>query len=66
MTVGGYEAKDSRYFDHQKFQLNSHRIAGSFHWQVKVNAIGFGGKSFTPKKPFALTDTGTTMTYMPE
>ena len=44
-----------------------HRISGSFHWQIKVHRMEFAGEEFafetTPT--LMLTDTGTTMTYLP-
>jgi len=42
----------------------SHRIAGSFHWQLKLNSIKVGGQSFLPQSSVMLTDTGTTISYL--
>ena len=41
----------------------SHRIAGSFHWQAKLNAIEYAGEKIRPSCPLVLTDTGTTVSY---
>ena len=44
-----------------------HRISGSFHWQLKVPSMEFDGEEFAFEKTptLMLTDTGTTMTYLP-
>ena len=46
--------------------MTSNRIAGSFHWQLKLNKMGFGGRTFSPSQRFALTDTGTSLIIMPD
>lgn len=43
-----------------------HRISGSFHWQLKLFGIRVGDKEFdSVSAPLMLTDTGTTLTYLP-
>ena len=45
-----------------------HRIAGSFHWQLKLMGIRVGDdrEIKTITVPLMLTDTGTTLTYLPQ
>ena len=45
--------------------LVAHRISGSFHWQLKLNSIGFQGSKFAPTERTAFMDTGTTLILMP-
>ncbi len=42
----------------------SHRVSGSFHWQVKLNRISYNGIPYIPKVRLILTDTGTTVSYL--
>lgn len=42
----------------------AHRIAGSFHWQTKLNSIKYNDIEIRPEFPMILTDTGTTITYL--
>ena len=46
-------------------QIVTHRISGSFHWQLKLNSIGFGEQKFAPTDRTVFMDTGTTMVLMP-
>jgi hypothetical protein len=41
------------------------RIAGSFHWEVKLDGISVNNYTFRPSKQVGLTDTGTTHLIMP-
>jgi hypothetical protein len=41
----------------------SHRIAGSFHWQLKMNKVAIGSTEIQTEVPLGLTDTGTTISY---
>lgn len=41
LTIGGYEKDGGSMFDAGRFNFTSHRIGGSFHWQLKMNRIGF-------------------------
>ena len=66
LTFGGYEKDGGEMYDARKYQMTSNRIAGSFHWQLKLNKMGFGGRTFTPSQRFALTDTGTSLIIMPD
>ena len=43
----------------------STRIAGSFHWEIKVNSIGYNGGKFRPSLQTALTDSGTSLIFLP-
>ena len=45
--------------------LISHRIAGSFHWQLKFNYIRFGESKFGPSISTAFLDSGSTLILMP-
>ena len=65
MTVGDFErTPDQMYAEGQ--ELIAHRISGSFHWQLKLNSMGFGGQTFSPSHRTAFMDTGTTLTLMPK
>ena len=48
------------------YSLVSHRISGSFHWQLKLNKMGYGANSFAPTARVALMDTGSTRIIMPK
>lgn len=41
MTFGGYEDDGGDFYDAKKHSFTSHRVNGSFHWEIKVNDIGF-------------------------
>ena len=44
MTLGGYEKNGGEMYDAKKFNLTSHRVNGSFHWELKVNKMGWKGQ----------------------
>lgn len=48
----------------QKQKIIAHSVSGSFHWQVHVVNLRMNGEDFRPTKPNALTDSGTTATYL--
>lgn len=60
ITFGGLNEKWSP----TDSQWVSMRIAGSFHWQAKFNALEFKGIRMVPEVPLLLTDTGTSITYL--
>ena len=43
----------------------THRISGSFHWQLKLNSIGYSEEKFAPTDRKVFMDTGTTLVLMP-
>eukprot|EP00347_Sterkiella_histriomuscorum_P004811 403359005 len=63
MTIGGY---DETAYDSSKNNMIGHGVSGSFHWQVHVVKIGAAGQFMFSTVPQALTDTGTTYTYLPQ
>ena len=63
--LGGYKSAYENIYTSET-EFTAHRVAGSFHWQVKLNQFGFMGVRITPKHRVALLDTGTTSTVMPE
>ena len=65
LTLGGYEKDGVNMYDSRKFNLTVSRVAGSFHWQVKVNKVSFLGSKFSLSERFALIDTGTSYIIMP-
>ena len=44
----------------------AHRVSGSFHWQLALKGIRLGDESLDIKTTFMLTDTGATLTHLPE
>jgi hypothetical protein len=52
-------------FDITKHKLNTHRVSGGFHWELKVNGFKYGS-SFVPILVPALTDTGTSSIWAPQ
>jgi hypothetical protein len=60
ITFGGLNEE----YDAQDAEWNSHRIAGSFHWQLKLNEIKYKNVSIRPQTHVILTDTGTTLIYL--
>jgi len=48
LTLGGYEREQDRIYKDRPvsyergYQLHAHRIAGSFHWELKLNGFAFG------------------------
>ena len=65
MTLGGYEKHGGDKYNANKHSFTAMRIAGSYHWEVKVSKVGFAGDTFTLSQRVALTDTGTTVTILP-
>jgi hypothetical protein len=49
----------------ESVEINTHRVTGSFHWEMKTTSIGVGNKFFIPSVRRAFTDTGTSMIFMP-
>ena len=48
------------------FNLNAHRIAGSYHWEIKLNAFKFEGRYTNKNIPTRVfMDTGTNGILMP-
>lgn len=44
--------------------LASHRIAGSFKWELKLNSLVYGDQSFKPRSTRVIIDTGSTISYL--
>lgn len=72
LTIGGYDTDldriyKGRFMSYDRgYRLNAHRIAGSFHWEIKLNAFKFKGSECNkniPKRVFM--DTGTNGILMP-
>jgi hypothetical protein len=43
----------------------SHRISGSFHWQIDMNGLRVGDNDIDLDINLMLVDTGTSYTYLP-
>ena len=43
LTLGGFNQQDETLYDSKKFNFTATRVSGSFHWEVKLNKIGFMG-----------------------
>ena len=65
LTIGDYEREPKEMYATGN-KLISHRISGSFHWQLKLNKIGFGVNTFAPTIRTAFMDTGSTLILMPK
>ena len=51
--------------DREKFVC--HRVAGSFHWELKLLGLKVGTKELdTHETPLMLMDTGTSISYLPK
>lgn len=66
LTLGGYQKYGGDIYNPNRSHFTAHRIAGSFHWQVKANRFRFMGSPVSPSARVALVDTGTTNTVMPK
>ena len=64
LTIGEYERVPDVMM-RPGASLISHRIAGSFHWQLKFNYIRFGESKFGPSISTAFLDSGSTLILMP-
>ena len=61
LTFGGLP----NFLKEQKLEWICHRIAGDFHWQIKLMNISYGEKEIDINgSALMLTDTGTTLTYL--
>ena len=47
VSFGGYEKKGRQMYNARKFNMTATRVAGSFHWQVPLNKVGFQGATFS-------------------
>ena len=67
ITYGGYQTENeaSAYFP-QLNTINAHRIVGSFHWEIALNQIQIGTKSYKPGSNRAFLDTGTNSIIVPQ
>lgn len=49
-------------------EFTSHRIAGGFHWELKLNSLAYGTNKtrihFKPNTTRVLIDTGSTISYL--
>ena len=45
--------------------MHAHPITGSFHWEIKIVKIGYGDVFMDSSMSHILTDTGTTLLYLP-
>ena len=72
LDIGSYDEHADAYW-YKEHPIIAHRVTGSFHWQVKINRVfvtdtdkqKFASYSWIPKQILALTDTGTSLLYMP-
>lgn len=66
LTFGGYQHDDLPIEKHHFYNsglnnLTSHRIAGSFHWELPVVEMSVNGSKFKTSTADSLFDTGCTM-----
>lgn len=67
ITFGGFQKEEVTPVENQYFykeSLNtiiSHRVSGSFHWELDVSRVQLGEYSMKPTVRSVLTDTGTSM-----
>lgn len=63
LTFGGLPT----FLAHASNEFICHRVAGSFHWEMKLLGIKVGEEGIVDdlETPLMLTDTGTTLTYLP-
>jgi hypothetical protein len=70
LTIGGFDRESDRIFKTPLaydlgYSFNAHRIAGSFHWELKFNGFGFNGVVHRAPHTRVMTDSGTDGILMP-
>ena len=58
--MGGYDNMGNRAWNGDVSEIHTHKVSGSFHWELKINALEAGNLNFVPSLDKAMVDTGTT------
>ena len=49
--MGGWDTDGAdAMWDPKQSTIHTSRIAGSFHWEIKINYIGYNGAKFLPSQ----------------
>tara|TARA_B110000285_G_C15092362_1_gene599849 strand:- start:901 stop:1113 length:213 start_codon:yes stop_codon:yes gene_type:complete len=70
MTYGTYQKEgvpkiDQTFYDEDVNQIISHKIAGSFHWELNLLSCKIGDVNIKLTVNRVLTDTGSSMLRLP-